>query len=142
MGLSAARSLPCGLGRGGKHVVQLPPQGLDIAVPAVHLGQQGPHGGQGLGLAPVPGDLQLVPARGLKHAGGPFPAVPLQDLAPQDGDLPRAWTTILQRSPETRSSCTTTLSPMVIYSPGVRLKQSIKLPPFLSGGAVFQSEIN
>ena len=49
-------------------MLQLPPQGLHVAVPAVHLAEKIPHGLQRLGFASVPGDLAPVPAGRVEHA--------------------------------------------------------------------------
>ncbi len=68
-------------------MAQLPPQGLDIAVPAVHLAEQRPHGGQGLGFALIPNQLLPVPAGAVEHAVRAMSAVSLQDLPAQNGDL-------------------------------------------------------
>ena len=72
-------------------MVQLPPQGLDAAVPAVHFAEQHPHGRKGLGLAPIPWDFLPVPSLDVEYAGGAFTPGPLQDLSPQNGNLPRRF---------------------------------------------------
>ena len=68
-------------------MVQLPPQGLHIAVSPVHLGQQLAHGFQGLGFALIPGDFPLVPAGRVEHAVRTFFSGTLQDFAPYNGDF-------------------------------------------------------
>ena len=68
-------------------MLQLPPQGLHVAVPAVHLAEKIPHGLQRLGLAAVPGDLAPVPAGRVEHAVRALSAGAFQHLAPQDGQF-------------------------------------------------------
>ena len=120
-------------------MVELPPQGADVAVPAVHLAEESAHSGERLGLTAVPGDFAFPPSGRVEDAGGTLAAGPLQDFAPEDGTSRGAWMASLQWSPDMRSNCTTTSVPMVRYSPCARVKQSIAVTPFPYSGAKIRS---